>query len=231
VTWSDRGRSALLRWPAAATIAGLVLCGCAGSTSQPPKTATNPPARTTGGRGPVAGSSSAPVAPVARSPAATTTPSASTQHPNIVLVLTDDLSLNLLPYMPQVQALATRGLTFDDYFVSDSICCPSRASIFTGNFPHDTGVFDNVPSGGGFETFYRRGEQQTSFNVVLQHAGYMTAMMGKYLNGYLEAGQDSAPIAYVPPGWNEWDVAGFGYPEFDYALNGARHPATGATLR
>jgi arylsulfatase A-like enzyme len=159
------------------------------------------------------------VAPVGRSPAATTTPSASTQHPNIVLVLTDDLSLDLLPYMPQVQALATRGLTFDDYFVSDSLCCPSRASIFTGNFPHDTGVFDNVPSGGGFETFYRRGEQQTSFNVTLQRAGYMTAMMGKYLNGYLEPGQDSAPLNYVPPGWNEWDVAGSGYAEFDYALN------------
>ena len=61
-----------------------------------------------------------------------------------MFVLTDDLSLDLLRYMPQVQALETRGLTFGNYFVSDSLCCPSRASIFTGDFPHDTGVFDNV---------------------------------------------------------------------------------------
>ena len=92
-------------------------------------------------------------------------------------------------YMPQVQALETRGLTFGNYFVSDSLCCPSRASIFTGDFPHDTGVFDNVGPRGGFDAFYARGEQDRSFNVALQRAGYRTALMGKYLNGYLESGQ------------------------------------------
>ena len=114
-------------------------------------------------------------------------PGARSAHPNIVFVLTDDLSLDLLPYMPQVQALETRGLTFDDYFVSDSLCCPSRASIFTGDFPHDTGVFDNVGPQGGFDDFYARDEQDRSFNVALQRAGYRTALMGKYLNGYLES--------------------------------------------
>ena len=141
------------------------------------------------------------------------------RRPNIVFVLTDDLSMDLLRYMPQVQALATRGLTFDNYFVSDSLCCPSRASIFTGNFPHDTNVFDNVGVQGGFEAFYQRGEQTTSFNVALQRAGYRTALMGKYLNGYLEPSQSTAPLTYVPPGWTRWDVAGFGYPEFNYLMN------------
>ena len=44
-------------------------------------------------------------------------------------------------------------------------------------------------------------------------------MMGKYLNGY--GSKAASPIArtYVPPGWSEWDVAGWGYPEFDYTLN------------
>ena len=140
-------------------------------------------------------------------------------HPNIVFVLTDDLSLDLLAYMPQVQALETRGLTFDDYFVSDSLCCPSRASIFTGDFPHDTGVFDNVGPQGGFDAFYARHEQDRSFNVALQRAGYRTALMGKYLNGYLESREPAAPPTYVPPGWNQWDVAGFGYPEFGYPMN------------
>jgi N-acetylglucosamine-6-sulfatase len=141
-------------------------------------------------------------------------------RPNIVFVLTDDLSTDLVRYMPQVQALEARGLTFKNYFVSDSLCCPSRSSIFTGNFPHDTGVFSNVGPDGGFHVFYDRGEFESTFNVALQRAGYRTALMGKYLNGYLGGPAESpVPATYVPPGWNEWDVAGFGYPEYDYQLN------------
>jgi arylsulfatase A-like enzyme len=143
-----------------------------------------------------------------------------------VFVLTDDLSLNLLRFMPHVQAMERRGMTFRNYFVSDSLCCPSRSSIFTGNLPHDTHVFSNFGADGGFATFYRRGEERHTFAVALQRAGYLTAMMGKYLNGYLsnvghaaDGATSGAPATYVPPGWNEWDVAGWGYPEFDYTLN------------
>ena len=80
-------------------------------------------------------------------------------RPNIVFVLTDDLSMNLLRYMPHVEAMERTGLTFNNYFVSDSLCCPSRSSIFTGNFPHDTRVFNNTGRHGGFDQFYssRRG--------------------------------------------------------------------------
>jgi N-acetylglucosamine-6-sulfatase len=142
-------------------------------------------------------------------------------RPNIVFVLTDDLSMNLLQYMPQVQAMERRGLTFNNYFVSDSLCCPSRSSILTGNFPHDTDVFGNLGPHGGFHVFYERGEEQHTFAVALQRAGYRTALMGKYLNGYLQTqgGDPNVPKTYVPPGWNEWDVAGWGYPEYDYQLN------------
>jgi N-acetylglucosamine-6-sulfatase len=141
-------------------------------------------------------------------------------RPNIVFVLTDDLSMNLLRYMPHVQAMQRDGLTFKNYFVSDSLCCPSRSSIFTGNFPHDTHVFDNVGRQGGFGAFYAHGEQNHTFATALQRAGYQTALMGKFLNGYLQA-QGAAPVpdTYVPPGFNEWDVAGDGYPEFNYTLN------------
>ena len=52
----------------------------------------------------------------------------------------DDLSMNLVPFRPHVPAMERAGLTFGNYFVSDSLCCPSRASIFTGDFPHDTGA-------------------------------------------------------------------------------------------
>src|SRR5262249_20444677 len=109
-------------------------------------------------------------------------------QPNIVFVLTDDLSMNLLQYMPNVLALQRQGLSFNDYFVSDSLCCPSRASILTGNLPHDTGVYSNVGRHGGFDQFYSRGEEQHTFAIALKRAGYRTAMMGKYLNGYMGAG-------------------------------------------
>ncbi len=150
----------------------------------------------------------------ARARKADTSPSG---HPNIVFVLTDDLSMNLLPYMPHVQAMERDGLTFNNYFVSDSLCCPSRASILTGNFPHDTGIFQNTGADGGFDLFHFRGEEQHTFATALQSAGYQTAMMGKYLNRYLQT--PVVPDTYVPPGWSEWDVAGWGYPEFNYTLN------------
>ncbi|HLY47714.1 MAG TPA: sulfatase-like hydrolase/transferase [Solirubrobacteraceae bacterium] len=75
-------------------------------------------------------------------------------RPNIVFVLTDDLDWSLVNrrYMPHVVALERRGETFSHYFVADSLCCPSRATIFTGNFPHDTRVFSNFGSRGGFQT-------------------------------------------------------------------------------
>ena len=143
-----------------------------------------------------------------------------------MFVLTDDLSMDLLPYMPHVLAMERDGLTFKDYFVSDSLCCPSRASIFTGDLPHDTGVFGNFGPAGGFHAFYARGEENRTFAVALSRAGYATAMMGKFLNGYLETRGQKAdgsvanvPGTYVPPGWSQWDVAGWGYPEFNYALN------------
>jgi arylsulfatase A-like enzyme len=148
------------------------------------------------------------------------TPDAGSTRPNIVFVLTDDLSMDLLPYMPHVQAMEQQGLTFSNYFVSDSLCCPSRSSIFTGNFPHDTGVFSNTGADGGFQKFHDRGEEQHTFAVALQAAGYRTAMMGKYLNNYMQLPPSTGiPDTYVPPGWSEWDVAGWGYNEFNYNLN------------
>jgi len=147
-------------------------------------------------------------------------------RPNIVFILTDDLSLDLLRFMPHVRAMEQHGLTFEDYFVSDSLCCPSRASIFTGDFPHDTRVFGNFGPQGGFPAFHRRHEERHTFAVALRRTGYLTAMMGKYLNGYMGSSGEAAdgsisavPANYVPPGWSEWDVAGWGYPEFNYTLN------------
>jgi len=137
----------------------------------------------------------------------------SAQHPNIVFVLTDDLSMNLLPFMPHVLEMEREGVTFANYFVTDSLCCPSRSSIFTGRFPHNTGIFKNQGQDGGYLAFVGFGLEQNTFATSLWSAGYRTAMMGKYLNGYLPDRHAAAS------GWTGWDVAGNGYPEFHYALN------------
>jgi len=138
---------------------------------------------------------------------------AAAKPPNVVFVLTDDLAWNLVKYMPRVQALQRRGVTFSRYFVTDSLCCPSRSSLFTGRFPHDTGVFTNMGADGGFQTFLNRGWESRTWATALQPPGYRTGMMGKYLNGYLPR------TRHIPPGWTSWDVAGNGYPEFNYNLN------------
>ncbi|MEU7868889.1 sulfatase [Dactylosporangium sp. NPDC049140] len=140
-------------------------------------------------------------------------PAAAPAPPNVVFVLVDDLAWNLVQYMPQVQRLQRDGTTFTNYTVTDSLCCPSRSSIFTGKFPHDTGVFTNENPDGGFGVFRDRGNEQHTFATALQGRGYATAMMGKYLNGYLPKD------LYQPPGWSEWDVAGNGYGEYNYNLD------------
>lgn len=138
------------------------------------------------------------------------------ERPNIIYVLTDDLAGNLVDYMPAVQAMRRQGTTFTNYFVTDSLCCPSRSTTFTGDFPHNTGVFTNGGADGGYAAFNANGNQQHTFATSLRAAGYRTALMGKYLNGY-------QPQDPVPPGWSEWDVAGNGYPEFGYSLNENGH--------
>jgi arylsulfatase A-like enzyme len=155
------------------------------------------------------------VAPLATPPQAQAAPAARStdKRPNIVFILTDDLSWNLVQYMPHVRQMQHDGMTFANFFVTDSLCCPSRSSIFTGRYPHNTGIFRNTGDDGGYVAFHNRGHEQETFAVALSAAGYRTAMLGKYLNGYLPARDP------VPPGWSFWAVAGNGYPGFNYNLN------------
>ncbi|HEX5145898.1 MAG TPA: sulfatase [Conexibacter sp.] len=140
-------------------------------------------------------------------------------QPNIVFVLTDDLSTDLLPYMPNVRRLQQRGTSFSNYFVTDSLCCPSRASILTGQYPHDTGIFRNTGADGGFLAFHADGLEQDTYATNLQGVGYRTALMGKYLNQYSPSRIRTALGGpYVPPGWSDWTVAGNGYQGFGYRL-------------
>jgi N-acetylglucosamine-6-sulfatase len=138
---------------------------------------------------------------------------AGAKRPNIVFVLTDDLATNLVQYMPNVLKMQREGVTFANYFVTDSLCCPSRSSIFTGRYPHNTGIYRNVGADGGYLAFVNWGHEHATFATALTAAGYHTAMLGKYLNGYQPQRNPAAP------GWTEWDVAGNGYRGFDYDLN------------
>lgn len=142
------------------------------------------------------------------------------ERPNIVYILTDDLSWDLVDYMPNVKRLQKRGMTFSNYFVADTLCCPSRATILTGKYPHNTGVRSNDPPTGGFKVFRDRGNEQNTFAAALQKAGYRTALMGKYMNGYETTKQQGSSRTYVPPGWTEWQVTGLGYANYNYHLNG-----------
>ncbi|MCB1885498.1 MAG: sulfatase [Geminicoccaceae bacterium] len=134
--------------------------------------------------------------------------------PNIVFILSDDEDLGIHPYMPKVKALIEdEGVTFDNAFVTYSLCCPSRSTILRGQYPHNTGVLGNLPPEGGFKTFRLLKREGSTVATWLQGVGYRTAFYGKYLNGYTEK---DAP----PPGWDEWHAANNnGYFNVDYKLN------------
>ena len=145
-------------------------------------------------------------------------PSAASTRPNLVLVLTDDQNLASLAFMPRtLELLGAQGLTFSNHFVPLSLCCPSRATILTGLYPHNHKVYTNFPPGGGFEKFDALGREETTLATALHAAGYRTALFGKYLNGY----PGDEPSSHVPPGWDEWasPVAGSPYAAYRYTLN------------
>jgi N-acetylglucosamine-6-sulfatase len=136
----------------------------------------------------------------------------------VLFILADDLDLGEIAQMPKLQSmLVDQGVSFSNYFVSVSLCCPSRTTTLRGQYSHNTGVETNGGVNGGFETAHRLGDESSTIGTWLQAAGYRTALVGKYLNGY----PDTVKKTYVPPGWNEFDSAAAGnpYSEFNYTLN------------
>jgi arylsulfatase A-like enzyme len=134
-------------------------------------------------------------------------------QPNFVLILSDDqrwdtigrclngfdgadLAAGTDSCMPFLQSrLVAQGTTFTRGYVTTSLCCPSRASILTGQYARHTGVLNNS----GFNSF----KDSSTLATWLDGAGYRTALVGKYLNGYGEP-PTATPPNYVPPGWDAW---------------------------
>jgi N-acetylglucosamine-6-sulfatase len=123
--------------------------------------------------------------------------------PNIIVILTDDqdLHLNSMDYMPGVKKhLTDEGTYFNHHFATISLCCPSRANMWTGKAAHNTNVTDLSPpfgeilsiqpllfdtdSIGGYPKFIQEGYNKKWLPVWLQEAGYQTFFTGKLMNGH-----------------------------------------------
>jgi N-acetylglucosamine-6-sulfatase len=143
-------------------------------------------------------------------------------RPNIVVIETDDQTQAATRFMPALRDLVgAEGATFRRSFVSFPVCCPSRATLFTGQYAHNHGVVGNRPPLGGYVAL----DKTNWLPVWLQRAGYRTAEIGRTLNGY---GQDNADRTEVPPGWDEWrvplDPSTFDYVDFTLNENGSLVP-------
>lgn len=146
------------------------------------------------------------------------------ERPNVLMLMVDDMRTDELQWMPNVQELlAAQGVTFENGFSGFPLCCPARASVLTGQLPHNHGVWSHVPPW-GFTSL----RDSSTFATWLQGEGYHTTYLGKYLNGYgsePEPGKDTGTSTqYVPPGWDLWrgSIDG-GLPE--------SHPDAGSTYR
>jgi N-acetylglucosamine-6-sulfatase len=140
------------------------------------------------------------MAAVNGTPATPTQAASGPSRPNIVVIETDDQTVESMRVMTNVNSLiASQGATFENSFVNYALCCPSRATFLTGQYMHNHGVLGSAPPDGGFGRFQAL-HGNDNLAVWLQDAGYYTAMIGKYLNGY-------ASKPPVPPGWSEWQAA------------------------
>ena len=148
---------------------------------------------------------------------------ASAQDPplNIIVILTDDQCIGFLDAMPVVRSqLAHQGVQFSSAYVPTSLCCPSRASLLSGLYSHTTGVYYTFGDFGGWHTF--QPWEDRTIAVALNDAGYRTALLGKYVNGWANAAERGT--AQVPAGWDYFraihsDSGGDGA-YYDYSLLG-----------
>ena len=138
-------------------------------------------------------------------------------RPNILVVMTDDMSAADLKLMPNVRKLlAKKGTTFADAVDSFPLCCPARATFITGQYAHNHGVKGNFAPYG----WYGMKDRKNILPAWLDDAGYRTALIGKWLNGYgaLDAHGE------IPNGFDTWrgllDVSAYDYSNFVMNMDG-----------
>jgi arylsulfatase A-like enzyme len=135
-------------------------------------------------------------------PAIAQTPSA----PNVLIIVTDDQrATETLDVMPTTrQWFGGGGVTFTDAYAGTPLCCPARAAIMTGRFNHNNGVLTNADQA--------RLDQTSTIQRYLGQRGYLTAIAGKYLNGW--------PLAQNPPHFDRWAIQQGGYYDTNFNVNG-----------
>jgi arylsulfatase A-like enzyme len=134
------------------------------------------------------------VAPLAGCEASGRVHRAQPEAPNVVVFVTDDQRTGdgSLQVMPAVRRYFGRGGTrFANAYATTPLCCPSRASILTGRYAHNHGV--NTLSD-PFDL-----DQELTLQRYLRDAGYVTAMVGKYLNFW--------PVERPPPDFDRFTLA------------------------
>lgn len=121
--------------------------------------------------------------------------------------MTDDQDVTSMAVMRRVRRqLAREGTSFENFYATLPVCCPSRATLLSGQYAHNHGVRANEwANGGGFRKFTRSRAYTRTVAVALRRAGYRTAWIGKFLNGYGHVGRNTP--AQKPPGWTKWMVA------------------------
>ncbi|KAK3722498.1 hypothetical protein LTR37_002490 [Vermiconidia calcicola] len=132
--------------------------------------------------------------------------------PNIVFIISDDQDARLgsLNYMEHVQKdIIGAGLDLSNHFGTVALCCPARATLLRGQAAHNTNITHVGGPGGGYPKFRRSGEMNDYLPHWLNKAGYTTAYIGKFMNGY---GANSPP----PLGW---DIADILISPYIYAFN------------
>ncbi|MFI5908477.1 sulfatase-like hydrolase/transferase [Dactylosporangium sp. NPDC051541] len=126
-------------------------------------------------------------------------------HPNVLLLLLDDARTGQTSAMPKtLRWLRDHGMTYPNAMVSTPSCCPSRASILSGRYAHNTGVTQ--------QSAIDRFDHTRSLEHELHGAGYRTAAVGKLFNAW--------DIAERPPYFDNAALTGGGYVNADFVVDG-----------
>jgi len=120
------------------------------------------------------------------------------ESPNVVLILMDDMRADDLPWMPTVRrAIGRAGTRFTRFYAPTPLCCPSRAALLRGQYPHNSGILTNAEPDGGFAGFL---PLEDSTLATWLDPTYRTGFVGKYMNGY-----QGRRERHVPAGWDFWN--------------------------
>ena len=120
-------------------------------------------------------------------------------RPNVLFILTDDMTTSELAGMPNVQSLiAAQGTTFNEAYVSFPLCCPSRATMLSGLCMHNHGVRGNFPPLGGWPSSDPRVERPPGLAAGRR---LLQRPYRQVLERLRTAGPPCRPCS---PGWNEW---------------------------